>query len=551
MIKNKFFYFSICLLSIFLLANLIFVVNAVEPVKPNIKITEDVIINELPLGNYRLKVTGTLEITNPSLISNIFEFNIPLELDALLGISSYSLDSTSANFGFTQDAIRYYFIKPTETVKTGYFIYGIINEDLYNKINSDGSTFLEYYSTDFKLYSNAIVNLQKPQREGYEFVTPSSPNSSYSNTPLNNTQRLISSEIRNPSDFEYFFTELHLYGSQSSNPMYDSEDLLATYNNISIQPYDLKIIDFFDVDSNDYSVYWVSYDFGVVHTYTRSLTRLYEDIESELQKDNSTGNRTYIIDPFIIKKSVDKTIVRSGDKFKVILRIVNMNDFSVYNLTMEEEIPNDYGVEDVSVQVKIGNGSKLSFDINTIDAYDTKIITYTLVNKDTLKGITFLKPAKVVHKNITYYSEGVLLINDILPEKKVFIQKQVEYIDDEYARITIKVKNLGSILLEDILITDIIDDNAIIKEISKVFQSKGVWRIKSLSPGGEWEVSYVIQRNANMATLPNIFGVDKTNVYGTLISSEEVITIFGEEPRTIEKVGMALAVGLLVFYLLF
>jgi len=51
--------------------------------------------------------------------------------------------------------------------------------------------------------------------------------------------------------------------------------------------------------------------------------------------------------------------------------------------------------------------------------------------------------------------------------------------------------------------------------------------------------------------LPNVFGVDKSNIYGTLISSEQVVTIFGEEPRIIEKVGMGLAVGLLIFYLLF
>lgn len=549
--KSKFLIlFSIFFFAIILIPSLSFNINGAST--PTISIKEDVTINKLPLGNYRLKVNGTLSITNPSEISNIFEFNIPIELDSLIGITPYKISSSSDNFDFTSDVIRYYFIKPKETVSTGYFIYGIINEDMYNQISSNDSSFLEYYSSDFKMYSNAIVNLQKPQREGYEYADDvNNSNRNVTSTPLGDTQRLISSDIRNPTDYDYHFTELNLYGSQSSNPMYGSENKLTTFNNITVGPYSSKVIDFFDVNSNDYAVYWVSYDFNIVHKFSRILNRLNDDIVSDPLEDNSQGNKTFVIEPFIIKKSVDKTIVRSGDEFKVILRIVNMNNYNVYNLTMEDEIPADYTVKDVSAQVKIAGGDKLLFSINEIGAYDTNIITYTLVNKDTLKGITYLKPAKVTHKNRTYFSEGILLINDLLPEKKVFVQKEVEYLDDEYARVTIKVKNLGSILLEDVLITDIIDENAIIKEISKVFQEKGVWRIKTLKPGEEWEVSYVIERNAKMDNLPNVFGVDKANVYGTLISSEEVITIFNEQPRTIEKVGMGIAVGLLIFYLLF
>ena len=72
-----------------------------------------------------------------------------------------------------------------------------------------------------------------------------------------------------------------------------------------------------------------------------------------------------------------------------------------------------------------------------------------------------------------------------------------------------------------------------------------------MKAGEEWQVSYIVERNSEIDTLPNIYGIEKSNVYATLISSEEIITVFNEEPRTLEKVGMALAVGLLIFYLLF
>ncbi len=521
---------------------------------PTFTVNEKVIIDELPLGGYRLKVNGTLQLENPSLVSNIFEFKTNLNLGPLVGITPIMLDSTSENFQFTQDSISYYLIKPQDTVKIGYFIYGIIDEDVYSKIKNNDSTFLEYYSDGLLLYSNVIVNLQKPQREGYIYEDTGStikPNKDVNGTPAGNTTRLVSSDIRNPTDFDYYFSKISLYGSQSSNPMFDTGDLIKTFSNITVSGYSYKIIDFFDENSNDYSVYWISYDMNIANIFNRGLERINTNIDSEDYDVNSRDVNSSNFEPFVLKKSVDKTVVRSGEEFKVTLKIVNLNDFEVFDLSLVEELPKGYEVKDVSSEVKITDGSKLIFTIDSIDEYGTYVISYTLVNSDDLKGITYLKPAQLSYKDQTYYSEGILVINDLLPDKKVFVQKEVEYLDDDYARVTIKVRNLGSILLENILVSDIIDENAIIKEISKIFEERGVWRIKTLKPGDEWEVTYVVERNSQLDFLPNIFGVEKENVYGTLVSSEEIITVFGEQPRTIEKVGMGLAVGLLIFYLLF
>ena len=84
-----------------------------------------------------------------------------------------------------------------------------------------------------------------------------------------------------------------------------------------------------------------------------------------------------------------------------------------------------------------------------------------------------------------------------------------------------------------------------------MFYERGTWKIKILKPGEEWEVSYIVSRNDKLDTLPNIFGVDKQDVYTTLIFSEEIITAFAEQPKIIEKIGLGLAVGILIVDLLF
>ncbi len=118
-------------------------------------------------------------------------------------------------------------------------------------------------------------------------------------------------------------------------------------------------------------------------------------------------------------------------------------------------------------------------------------------------------------------------------------------------RVTIKVKNLGSVRLRNLLIVDNIDKGAVIKDISKMFFERGAWKIKELDPSEEWDVSYLISKNSNLTNLPSVFGVDKADVFGTVVSSGEVVTVYNEQPKTMEKVGMGLAVALLVFYLLF
>ncbi len=522
-----------------------------------VSIVEDATSTKLLSGSYSLDVDGVIELHNPSNVSKVYEYSIPLNLDSLIGISQENVDNTSSNFDFSFDRIKGYLLGPNETIRTGYNIYGLVSYDVFSKVSQNESV-LEYYS-DFEFVPKAVLSLQKPEREGIRYNEDGSLNNSEGE---NTSKRLVTAGIRNPTDFLLDVENVNIYATTADDPMFKSGSLLTSFTNLSLLPFAFRELDFFDPSSVNNSVYWISSKFLIQTDVITNITRI-----SKEQKRSSGGggggssgggggsfgspaDEVNLSETVLIKKSVDKTVVRSGDEFIVYLTIVNTGDSSFENLQVTDEIPSGYEVKDISLEAKISN-SLLEFTIDELEGYSSNVISYTLSNNNGVSGITYLKPAELVYDSETLFSEGVLVINDLLPDKKVFVQKEVDIVDDTFARVTLRVRNLGSISIDDLLVTDDIPDDVIVKEISQIFFERGSWRINTLLPGEEWEVSYLVERNPTLDNLPKVFGIEQENVYGTLISSAEIVTIFQEKPRTIEKVGLVVSVGLLIFYLLF
>jgi hypothetical protein len=561
---------------LFLFSILFYLLNLGFSVKPIISINESIDINYLnSYDKASIKVSGILEITNPSLIDTIYEISIPIHLDSLIGFSkeniyelvekNVSIPNTNLTkivientlrddgFSFDYNKIKAQLLGPNQTFKVGYSFYGLVNYNIANETIDKNLSFLEYYSEDFNLLSNVIINLQKSNREGNGVVNNSYI---YESGSENSSKRLVSTDVQNPTGFDFILNELKVYRTESSNPMYGGGDLLKTFKNITFDPYKFQTLDVFDYDANDYSVYWVSSKFvtqNVLNTTLVSNIEFNRPIDSG-GSSSSGGGSVYFPDEIsnlLIKKTTDKTLLGSGEEFTVTITVINLGLGTLEDLTLLDEIPVNHIISDVSKGVKIEDETKLVFDIKQVDSYGEFSVSYTLVNKDTLKGVTYLTPASIEYEEKTYFSDGVLIISELLPDKKVYVQKKIEFVSDEFSKVTITVKNLGTNILRDLLVSEIIDQNAILKEISQVFGERGVWTINSLGPGEEWEVTYLVERNSQIENLPNVFGVDSDDVFGTLVFTEEVITIFQEQPRTVEKIGMIVAVGLLVFYLLF
>ena len=554
---NKFFY---VIIGIFL-----FLISFAYSIEVEVDIVENAQITQLLNGQYSVDSQGTVSIYNPSNISSIYHIKIPLELGDFVGINKIDVDNSSSKLILDHEKFNGYMLGPNETLTFGYRIFGLSAINIYSIINNSNISVFEYYTGEIELATQIHLNLQKPEREGIRY-------DEFGNIlnfdGSNESSRLISAGLRNPTDFDFFAKEVRLYRTMAGiNAMFDTGNLIKTFYNVSIGSFEFVEFDFFDDLSVENSVYWISSNALVV--YDLNLTKEHRFvIERPISSGGGSsgggssgggsssgtitlpGDLNNQVDSILVRKRADNSVVRKGEEFQVILSVVNINDFILENLTLRDFLPQDYELKDVSTNVRI-EGGELIFNIDKIEEYGVKVITYTLINKRDLRGITYLNPAILEFEDRLFYSQGLLIINDLLGENKAFIQKEVDYLDDNFARVTIKVKNLGNVPLENLLVSDVIDDNAIMREISQVFLERGVWKIDRLDAGSEWRVSYLVERNSGLNSLPNLFGIDKENVYGTLVSGEEIVTVFRDSPKLIERVGLGIAVGLLVIYLLF
>jgi hypothetical protein len=550
---------------------LFFNVSFIYSMSINVSIEENAEVTKLLSGQFAIDARGSIEIKNPSLIDTIYEMSFPLNLDSLIGINKVHIDNSSLDFDFSFNRINTFLILPNETVRVGYRIYGLTNANLFTVIDSENISVLEYYVDDFEFYSNPILNLQKLERDGFNYNQSGQLVSAISG----NSSRVVGAGIKNPSSFDLNIKFVNLYRTDTANPFLSEGVIIDREENKSISPYSSMDFNFIDLNSRNNSVYWLSTKTTIKNNIVDSLTRSYSIQQnsggggsggggsggggsgggSSFDFNNTDEEITIDIkESVFIKKDVNKTIVRSGDEFKVILSIVNVNDFEIINSIINDEIPSGYEIKDVSNSVKINN-QLLEFVIENIGPYETQIIEYTLLNKEENqnRGITYLKPAILtLEDGSEIFSEGVIIINELLPEKKLFVQKETKPIENDFVKVTIKVKNLGSYALENILISDNLDNNALIKDISQVFHEKGIWKINKLDVGDVWEVSYITEDlSSSLETLPNVYGVEDSEVYETLIVSEEIINRYEVGNGLIEKIGLGIAVFLLLLYLLF
>lgn len=575
--KGFFRVFWTCIFLVFLS------VSSVYAVKLDVVINENSSITKLLTGQYSLDVVGEVVIKNPSYQSTIYDFYIPFYFDSLVGINKLSVHSTSDRFKFSYNRVKGSFIYPNETVKVGYRIYGLVNDDIFELSEDANKSIFEYYTKDYDFLSKTLIDLEKIQREGYVYLQ----NGSLASTPTSNvTGRVVAPVIKNPTDFDYFVRELKVYKAEVSDPVYDDGKLVDEAFNLSIVPKGFLDLSFRDLDGDDFSVYWFSAQVVTKYNLTSNFRKLFtvqtppsaggsssgggggggggsskkdkvEDDEEEINETDviEIGDKSIFqnegFDSILFKKTVDKNLVRVGEKFEVTLKIANVNEFDFENLVVEDYIPDGYVISKISDDLVLRNGSYMKFEVDRVLAYGTYVVSYVLENKDALRGISYLNPATLTYEGDSKDSEGVLIVNDILPDKKVFVQKELENVDDRFVRVKIKIKNLGGIVLEDVLVTDEIDPDVIIKDISKVFQKKGVWQVSSLNPGEEWQVDYLIEKNDLLNSIPNVFGVDSSDVYGTIMVSEEVVVNYEDGPKTAEKVGLVLALILLILYVLF
>lgn len=519
--------------------------------------TEDNTVQDISGGEYSLVTYGNLYIKNPSEKDTIFEYYLPTKFNQVAHIGGGKTSSSGGgDVKIDTYGIRGYLIGPKSNVSIDYLINARFQYNPLPYLEENNLSVLENFTQDIIIIPNLLVNLQKANKRNYSEVD----------------QRLISADIKNPTIFDLQILNFSFYKTNSSSPMFEGKRVQSHSFNLSANTTVVK--DFLDYQSSSNSVYWVSNDFRMFTTNVKNVKYNFIPftqggtgersssggsssgggliIGSNFTENKSDDNKNKI-NKLFIEKSVSKSDLKSGEEFVVTVDIVNNNDYSLSDLVYFDEFPDNFEIVSASINGKYITGNKVRFDILKLGAFDSLQIQYRVKNTKNLEGLYYLKPARVFYEGENFYSKGVALLIDFNGEKRIFLEKEITNEGDNFQRITIRVKNLGQIDVSDILVSDNIPDEAIVKQISREFYDgqRGVWSIKKLEAGSEWEVSYLIEKNKDVENLPNIYGINKDEVYGILISDKEIIVTLSDDPLQIEKVGFGVAIGIIIFYLLF
>ena len=507
---------------------------------------EELSIYDIGLDRYSLEAEGVLSISNPSNSSTLFDIRLEVELYDLLGLQLKNI-SNLKDIELQGDVIIIRNLNPNSTINLSYKIFGLTTENISSKI--ENKSLFEYFLKSRSALTNVLVNLGKG-----ELVN--------SNT-LN--EREITTDFKNPTDFSLHLNRIEIFKTTVDDAFFEEGDIIWERENISILPFKDVFFSFKDRNSSENSVYWVRQKFSVENNLEVSVTTfLKKDFRNRgggsggggRSKDLEDGENLEL--PFfgsgaLIKKTTDKTIIRNGESVKVTIRIINSGYGTLENLSVIDVVPKNYKIKNINKAVKVKDG-KIIYIIESLAPYSTEVLEYEISSEDIVSQVTFLPPAKLIRDDDEISSKGVLLVGERLSEAKIFVQKEIKSFDENFFEVTLKVKNVQNSIIENLIISQYIPDDVLIKQISKVFRKRGEWVIKTLGPNELWEVSFLVEKSSDneiIYSLPNVFGVGETQVLGTVISSSELSETIIQSPDTIEKAGIVLAVGLLVFYLLF
>ena len=323
--------------------------------------------------------------------------------------------------------------------------------------------------------------------------------------------REVTTDFKNPTDFDVQLKKIEILKTSVEDAFFEKGEVIFEKQNILVQPFKNIYFSLEDNMSSKSSVYWVKQDFVVESNFKSNVTKNYFigiEIPNEKGYENSgrgggkenedetqtNENENFLIENFaLIKKTTDKTVVKKDESVKVTVRIINSRNKILESLTVIDEVPENYKITNINKAVKVENG-KIIYVIESIKPYATEVLEYELSSSEEDLPITFLLPVKLVKGDQEIFSQGVLLIRDKLSEAKVFVQKEVKSFDENFFEVILKVKNVQNNRINDLIVSQFIPNDVLVKDISKVFKKKGEWIIKTLGPNELWEVRFLIEK---------------------------------------------------------
>lgn len=526
--------FSICIfLSILIFTN---------ATNINLDINENLNVNELGGGQVEIIANGIINIENPTLTSLIYEYSFKFKDEI-----NFQLNLNSTNITNSNKKIIGRELKPNQTKIINYQLKGIIPKTDYNQFYSSKKTLFEWYSKQIEFNPLRFATLNKLDKV-----------KDFSNGTF---QRYVVIKGSNPSEFNVNILYLDLFKTQSTNNLskiLGTQDLLETYENISLNPNQTFEFKYLDGNSNDKTTYWIEYDILAKINLSSKFIINYHSLSggggsssSNNNDDNEAEEEIIIEKPLIFKKNSDKNILSYNDDLKIILEIQNPNKFSIENILILDEINNNFDLISALTENTKINKNKLSFIVEKINSFETKKIEYDLKFSNLVQTpILYFPPSKLSYKNENIYSNSLNIINDIeTQDKRIFIQKEIEYVDSNTNRVHIKVKNIGDVDFTNLVIVEsdgkIIVDNQNSNNLNK-------WKIPKLKIGDEWTTFYDIKAEDVNKLIPEIYGADDAKIYKTIVLNEKIDTLPIQDNKSkYQIVIVSLAIILLIVDIVF
>ncbi|MFP4523848.1 MAG: hypothetical protein ACLFO2_00835 [Candidatus Woesearchaeota archaeon] len=516
-----------------LVAALLLSVTAVAASDINVTIDERGKIVSFYDQYYIYQLNGTVSITNPSnhTLNNV---ELPLYVSTLDVRTNYS---KTYNY-MSPSEIYVYKLGPESTETFNYRLVGISTEDLSKDGDSVLANGIEMLQP--KVYSNLMGSLKKAPLEDPAYT--------------GRDARLISVELRNPTDYEYNIEKVEVIKTDEMDPNAELDHWSFTGDKEVLDPYEGWDFDFIDKNASEGEVYWLSTDIFIDRILINASSNISRFDQDDLFffEPNATLNESYnesvplLSDRVYLRKTASTTLMTPGQVVNMTVLVNNLEPRSV-SFTVRDRVPSGFevlGVDDGRMA-----GRNATWNV-TLSAGSAKRLKYRLryEDPDTL-GLDYFPPATLTYKGKEYHSQNIPFIRKHVPEKRVFVQKRVKFLSGDSVRVTLSVQNLGESSLENVMLKDHLLSTAEFREITQNPVERGTWRIGRLNRSSTWETTYVTDRMSVFNAVPELYGVPRSAVMQTVILSNFVSSSFSiVSTHAVEIIGIVSLIIIFVLY---
>lgn len=483
---------------------------------------------------YIYQLNGSLTIINPSNTS-LFNIEIPLYLSTLDIRTNYS---KPGNY-LTPGEMFIYTLPPNSSETFYYEIYGISTEDL----SPDGDAILAnaIESRQPKLYSNLFGSLLKAEMEDPAYTGRSNA-------------RLISVHLSNPTEYSFVIDKVEVIKTNINDPNAEVDKWVFTNEKSSLQPLENWAFDFIDENASEGQIYWLTTDIyidAVNLIKDANITRynqedLFEVVSNATLNETINTSIPFLSDRVYLRKLVSSTLVVPGDLVNITVLVNNLEPKEI-DIQVFDIFPDGFDV--VSVEDGIVNDHNLSWNI-TLSSGTAKRLRYQLryVDDDAL-GLDYYRPAHLIYDGIVVYSQNLPFVRKYIPQKRLFVQKNVKFLAGDTVQIRLSLQNLGESPLENIMIKEYLLSSAEFREISQQPLQRGLWKIDELNQSSTWEVTYITDKMSLLNNMPEIYGISQGSILQTIILSNLITSKLSLlSTNSVEIIGIVILALLLGLY---